>query len=1113
MKKSSFVVWIPYGVALMTIALALVLTSWLWTFLAPSRFLLLLTAVIVTVWYGGRGPGLLATGVGMGGGVYYLTSPHYMVAFEEIADIFALLLFGLIGLLISLWVKNGQAKHTLTREREALLRLLVDTNLLGVFFADAVGHITYGNPIFLNLLGYTEADLATQTVSCEQMTPPEYYARDAQALQELFNNQVCTPYEKEYIRKDGRRVPMLTGTALVTGSPEYVVGFVLDLSQQKHDQAECSRRYSEVQAALNHQEEALALLDALQTNTPIGLAFWDRELRFMRVNPAFARMNNRSSEEYLGRTLAEVQPHLAQVVEPLLQQVLATGATILDRELEGEAESDQPRHWQVSYYPVYTREQQLWGVGAVMTEVTQQKQAQDLLWRVKGNLEHRVRKRMHTTHAALQSQITEQERVVGELALREEALRHSEQMLSLHLQQTPLAVIEWDVRFRVSQWNPAAERIFGYTQAEALGMHPTDFVPQEYRSQMQMVCERHLQGQGGQSRTIVNCTRDGRLIYCEWYNTPLVDRNNQVIGVASLVLDITERREAEERLRDEKEFSERLIDSSIDGIIAFDQECRYTAWSAGMERITGLSKEQVLGRVATEVFPFLKEIGEDRHYQAVLCGAQIRTEDRPFTVPATGRSGFFQGYYSPFYGAQGRVIGGLAVIRDITERVRDEALRTRMEEERMQLVREQSALAVAECARREAEAAQGRAAFLAEASDVLAASFDQETRLEAVAHLVVPYLADWCLIDLIEADGGFRRLSIVHPRPEQVHRAWSLTGPHAPTISHGPVRVLTTGRPELIPHVDDALLQAMARDEVHRMALQGLDLHSYMCLPMKIRGRTLGAITFATGASGRVYSAVEFALAEDLTRRAAVALDNARLYRTAQQASMMKDEFLATISHELRTPLNAILGWARLLRTRRLDEETVARALETIERNARAQAQLIEDLLDVSGIVTGKIRLNVHPVALPPIIEAAIDAVRPMAEARGVQLMTNCSSRSHLVMGDSDRLQQVVWNLLSNAIKFTSSGGAVQVTLVLSTSTAQVQVVDTGQGIHPEFLPHVFERFRQADGTTSRTYGGLGLGLAIVRHLVELHGGTVLAHSEGEGKGATFTVSLPLLSA
>jgi signal transduction histidine kinase/ActR/RegA family two-component response regulator len=235
--------------------------------------------------------------------------------------------------------------------------------------------------------------------------------------------------------------------------------------------------------------------------------------------------------------------------------------------------------------------------------------------------------------------------------------------------------------------------------------------------------------------------------------------------------------------------------------------------------------------------------------------------------------------------------------------------------------------------------------------------------------------------------------------------------------------------------------------------------------------------------------------------------------REAEHANRMKDEFLATVSHELRTPLTAIMGWSHMMRKGKLDEATMARAVETIERNAKSQAQLVEDILDVSRMIMGKLRLSIAPVDLAAVINAAIDSIQLAADSREIKLEVTLDPSARHALGDASRLQQVVWNLLSNAIKFTPSGGHVTVRLERIENQIKLCVSDTGCGIQADFLPFVFDRFRQADGTPTRTHGGLGLGLAIVRHLVELHGGTVLAESAGIDQGATFIITLPLASA
>ena len=275
--------------------------------------------------------------------------------------------------------------------------------------------------------------------------------------------------------------------------------------------------------------------------------------------------------------------------------------------------------------------------------------------------------------------------------------------------------------------------------------------------------------------------------------------------------------------------------------------------------------------------------------------------------------------------------------------------------------------------------------------------------------------------------------------------------------------------------------------------------------PLDDAGVLVGTVTIVEDVSDRLAS-------ESVLRRQIEAQQLAR--GMAENALRAKDEFLSTLSHEIRTPLNAVLGWARILISRgEIDRTLLDRAVHVIERNATAQARMIDDMLDMARIAAGKLRLEMRPVDVVKVVLAAVDVVMPAAHAKRVTLRTNLDPRTPNVMGDQDRLQQVIWNLLSNALKFTEAGGTIEVRLVLNGRFARIVVADTGHGISPEFLPHVFERFRQADASSSRRHGGLGVGLALVHDLIVLHGGSVLAQSEGEGKGAMFTIDLPTVAA
>jgi signal transduction histidine kinase len=280
-------------------------------------------------------------------------------------------------------------------------------------------------------------------------------------------------------------------------------------------------------------------------------------------------------------------------------------------------------------------------------------------------------------------------------------------------------------------------------------------------------------------------------------------------------------------------------------------------------------------------------------------------------------------------------------------------------------------------------------------------------------------------------------------------------------------------------------------------------------------GEVLGGLFFGHAKPGMFTDGDERVMA-GLAAQAAIAIDNARLFDAVQKAreaaevaNRLKDEFLATVSHELRTPLNAVLGWTSLLRGTQMDDARRARALETVERNARLQQKIVEDLLDVSRIIAGGLQLDKEPMPFRPVVESAIESMRPVAAAKSIALAVDLGDDPAILIGDSARLHQVVWNLLSNAIKFTPEGGAVRVALDVTELRVELVVADTGVGIAPAFLPHVFERFRQGDARVTRAHGGLGLGLAIVRHLTDMHGGSVAAVSAGEGKGATFIVRLP----
>lgn len=402
--------------------------------------------------------------------------------------------------------------------------------------------------------------------------------------------------------------------------------------------------------------------------------------------------------------------------------------------------------------------------------------------------------------------------------------------------------------------------------------------------------------------------------------------------------------------------------------------------------------------------------------------------------------------------------------------------------------------------------------FLARANELFASSLDYQATLRNLAEAAVPALADWCAVDMnTGGDRPYERLAVAHVDRGKVELAWDLYRRFPPRVDADPIsQTLQTGRSQLMRHVSDEVLRQATVNDEHYAIVKELGLVSWMIVPLPGRRGPIGVITFVSSDSKRLFTDLDLSHAEEFARQASVAIENSMLYRDAQDANRAKDDFLATLSHELRTPMTAILGWSRVLQEGGLDEETYNLAVDAILRSAQAQALLIDDVLDMSRIIAGKMQLDPQAVDLVDAVEGAMRTVHPAAEARGVTLEMQRLPGATMVTGDQNRLQQVVWNLLSNAIKFTGRNGVVSVRIEQMASHVRLTVSDTGKGIAPDFLPHVFEPFRQAENVTTRVQGGLGLGLAIVKQLVELHGGTITAKSGGLGKGATFIVDLPV---
>jgi signal transduction histidine kinase/ActR/RegA family two-component response regulator len=408
-------------------------------------------------------------------------------------------------------------------------------------------------------------------------------------------------------------------------------------------------------------------------------------------------------------------------------------------------------------------------------------------------------------------------------------------------------------------------------------------------------------------------------------------------------------------------------------------------------------------------------------------------------------------------------------------------------------------------------AAEERQRFLAEVSRVLGATLDAEEMLRSLARLAVPRFADGCAVDLVEADGSLRRVAASHRDPTKAEVAFRLAEefPGSLDAAIGPPSVVRTGVSERVAVVRDAHLEAQARSPEHLALLRRLGVGALLCVPLWVRGRVAGAVTLVQGESGRRFARADQVVAEDLAARAGFALENARLYADLQEEDRRKDAFLAMLAHELRNPLAPVQVAARLLKQGTDRPEVLERARAVIERQTRHMARLVDDLLDVSRITRGKIELRRERTPLQLLIQRAAELAHPMLQARQHALTVACPERPLWLEVDPVRLEQVLVNLLNNAAKYTDPGGRIHVAVQAEGGAVQVSVRDTGIGIGPDMLPRVFELFAQERRASDRAQGGLGIGLTLVRQLVELHGGSVTAHSEGVGRGSEFRVSLP----
>jgi len=1168
------------------------------------------------------------------------------------------------------------------QESENRFRRIFDCNMIGMGIWNRSGGITHANDALLNLIGYSREELTAGLVNWYALTPPEQLYLDERSLAEIEATGVGSPYEKEYIHKTGRRVPILVGGASFTGTADSGVFFAIDLTDRKQAEGALRRSEERLRLALEGAQMGTWDVDLLT-----GKAFWS-ELHFAMLGYEPTPTGEASESMWIQRIHPDDRERVLQEWQRSRQE---------HRSYQAEYRVIRADNGQIAWLNVLgtftynANGQALRSIGVVF-DITERKRIEEEHDQVEAalresealkqsildsssdcikvvSLDGRI---LYINTGGMQTiEAEDEDSVVGcswfsfwqaqesdlnaaiaaALAgnigrfqgccptLKQKPkwwdviitpLRNNcDQVVKLVVisrditeqKQAEAELQESETRFRQMAdtaptliWMSGIDKLCNYFNQPWLsftgrtleqemgngwteGIHPDDFqcclttYTTAFDARQSFEMEYRLRRHDGEYRWILDS------------GVPRFTLDGEFLGFIGSCFDIHDRKQIEEMLQ-QREAELRLVTNAVPVLISFvDADQRY--------RFNNRGYEEWFGR------PTLENYG--KHLRDVL-GDTAYEEIRPYVeLVLTGQQVNFEGWlpykhgggryvdvtYVPRFSNHGAVEGFVALVNDISDRKQSE-IDLRRSEQRYRTLAEATSQIIWDTQDTEGQFTTkqpGWSWFTGQTFDeykgwgwldavhpddqattkevwssALANQIPCEMEHRLRRHDGVYRYMNMRAVPVFEEDGTIREWIGVHTdasdrkqaetnlrQSEERYRCLAESIPQLVWTSTAAGMLLDVnqrwsmytgltleqakaGGWEAVVHPDDVpilsqnwlLAQQSGTDYHAEGRMLGADgvyrWHLHQAVPLKDEA---GQIIKWFG------TATDIEEQKQLEQQRDRVLQQEQAARAeAEKANRIKDEFLAVLSHELRSPLNPILGWSRLLQTGKLNATKSQQALATIERNAQLQAELIEDLLDVSRILQGKLSLAVSPVNLTATIQAAIDTVRLAADAKAIQIETQLDSTVGMVLGDSTRLQQVVWNLLSNGVKFTPTGGRVKVQLqhvelwgiaasrssqvvdgssqsldsVVASSPhpvactyAQITVSDTGKGIAPDFLPHVFDYFRQEDGATTRKFGGLGLGLAIVRHLVELHGGTIRVDSPGENLGATFTVQLPLM--
>ncbi|MBG1271522.1 ATP-binding protein [Nostoc sp. WHI] len=995
------------------------------------------------------------------------------------------------------------------RTYEDKLGSLVDANVIGILFGDVYGGIQQANDEFLRMIGYTREDLLTGKISWRNITPLEHLYLDERSIAEAQGNTnaACTPYEKEYIRKDGKRITVLIGYVLLGEKREESVAFILDLSERKQAEAE--------------QQKLVSLVE--NSSDFIGIATLEGELIYI----------NDAGKKLVGlANLDEVRQK--SVLDYLMPKDKAYFQEYIVPNVRSQG------HWQGEFCFCHLQTNQPIPVDCNIFTVTDNNTGQPIA--------------LATVTRNISEQKQSKEKI---LQLNKDLQRRITELQTL-LEVIPIGIgIAEDSECQNIKVNSAFAKQLGISPdtnaslSASLDERPTSF--KIYREGRELSAEElPMQYSVAHGVEVLDFEVDivhenGKIVNLLESVAPLFDEEGKTRGSVGAFLDITERKQAEEVLLNQHKWLEDVLNLMPRPLLFIEP---------GTARVTFANRSA--NELAGGEFP--KGVpAADYHtvyHYTDAAGDRIPNDQMPGVRVALGErlNGLEVDWHTP------TGVRSLLIFADTLPAMHGHpATCILVFQEISNLKQVEKALSLG----------YKRLKLLFDTANDLLSSQQPVVLIDSVYQKLSQQIdLDVYFNYLVEDNSQVMRLESYSGISQEIAK-------EIECLAFGEAVCVTVAQEPCAIAVENVQQSTEEKTEL----IRSLGITAYYAYPLIAQGRLLGTLSFGSRAL-LSFTENQKGMMQAVCGQIAIAMERASLIASLQQqteqlqeANHMKDEFLGVLSHELRSPLNAILGWAQLLQRSKLSATQIARATETIERNAKAQTQLIEDLLDISRMMRGKLRLNVHTCNLVPMINSAIETVSLAAqskeidlrfslvpsgerrnalpgilpvdtfaqnldlglginnenlESREVQFQTSQHSddsklgenSQFLVSGDFDRLQQIIWNLLSNAIKFTPTGGRVEVQLSVVTAQekqqttdkyAQIQVIDTGIGINPDFLPYVFDRFRQADSSSTRSYGGLGLGLAIVRHLVELHGGTVQVASQGEKQGATFTVKLPLL--